>query len=459
MALKVFPGAMGFGTDTRAAYGGTEPPLICIVNTLNPTASIQNSSRNGTAVITGGLNTLVRHDPGANRGKIIMFEVSGTIVHNGSMPLKTPYNSIWGQTAPSPGITLKGTTFIIKAHDTLLQHLRIRVGDKGGIAADIRDALSIQNHDTGNDVYNVVVDHCSISWGIDENIQIYEEWGGKIYDLTVSNTISSEALLDSIHSKGVHGMGLLLGQNISNFSFIRNLMAHCRDRLPSIKYNTKSQVMNNIIYNLYTTGIKYSGKENNRVDSSIVGNLMIKGNNTATNYGILIKESVIAGSRFYASDNKCANYRPGDDWSCVEQKEGINYQVDYPPVSISGIDILESKDVEAVVLPAVGARPGDRDSVDVKIIDAVKYRSGNYINCVDLDSSNPKCDSQIEVAGGWPTLDENTITLDIPTNPHGDDDSDGYTNLEEWAHRLGDKVTSSLSNPQNHELKDYKSGS
>jgi len=110
-------------------------------------------------------------------------------------------------------------------------------------------------------------------------------------------------------------------------------------------------------------------------------------------------------------------------------------------------------------LPAVGARPGDRDSVDVKIIDAVKYRSGNYINCVDLDSSNPKCDSQIEVAGGWPTLDENTITLDIPTNPHGDDDSDGYTNLEEWAHRLGDKVTSSLSNPQNHELKDYKSGS
>jgi len=447
MALKVFPGAMGFGTDTRAAYGAKGDPVICIVSSLEADAPLEISVRNEKEVITGGLNTLVRYDQGADRGKIIMFEVSGTIVHEDSMPLITPYTSIWGQTAPSPGITLKGTTFLIKAHDVLLQHIRIRTGDKGGLNPDIRDALGIQNHDTGEDVYNVVVDHCSISWGIDENIQIWEDWGGRIYNCTISNTISSEALLSSKHSKGFHGMGLLIGQNISSISLIRNLIAHSRDRVPSIKWNTSTHVINNIIYNLYTTGIKYSGTTDSPLDTSIIGNVMIKGRNSVTDYGISIKSTVISGSRFYVKDNQCENYDQVDDWTCVQQSSGIDYRVMEPPVPISDIEILESKNVVETVLSSVGARPGDKDSVDLGVISDVTYILGNYINCVELDTENTKCDTPTEVAGGWPPLEKNVITLELPDNPNMDDDNDGYTNLEEWAHKLGDNLSNVIKAP------------
>ncbi len=143
-----------------------------------------------------------------------------------------PYTAIYGQTAPSPGITLKGCTLSVMTHDVIIQHLRIRPGDKDGVKPDNRDGIAINDGPNG-DTYNIVIDHCSVSWSIDENIQIYDNvYSNRVYNATVSNTLISEALNYSLHSNGRHGMGMLVrGQNIS---ILRNLLVHNQGRNPLI---------------------------------------------------------------------------------------------------------------------------------------------------------------------------------------------------------------------------------
>jgi len=96
-------------------------------------------------------------------------------------------------------------------------------------------------------------------------------------------------------------------------------------------------------------------------------------------------------------------------------------------VIVPGLKIRPSAEVETWVLANAGARPADRDTVDARIIREVRTRTGNI----------PK--SQ-EDRGGWPELAENRRELQIPENPNGDDDGDGYTNLEEWLHGFAAKV-------------------
>jgi hypothetical protein len=75
------------------------------------------------------------------------------------------------------------------------------------------------------------------------------------------------------------------------------------------------------------------------------------------------------------------------------------------------------------VLANAGAWPASRDAVDQRVVSDVRNRTGRIIT------------SQNQV-GGWPNLGTPRRTLALPANPNGDDDGDGYTNLEEWLHAL-----------------------
>jgi len=90
-----------------------------------------------------------------------------------------------------------------------------------------------------------------------------------------------------------------------------------------------------------------------------------------------------------------------------------------PPTWVAPLTVLPNGSVEAQVLASAGARPADRDLVDVRIVNDVKNGTGQIIDTP----------SQV---GGWPVLSVNTRPLTLPANPNGDDDGDGYTNLEEW---------------------------
>ena len=194
--LEKIPGLVGFGTTTRGEYGGANDPDICIVINLLATGGAPgDSTRNGTDVKEGTLRQCIDYAPAANTGKAILFEVSGTITGDDYYlwSVDNQWTGIYGQTAPSPGITLKNITLKVSASDVVIQHLRFRVGDiVAGYLPTSRDGFKVTV--TTQTAANIIIDHCSISWGVDETFELYDNGTGSISYVTVSNSIISEGL-------------------------------------------------------------------------------------------------------------------------------------------------------------------------------------------------------------------------------------------------------------------------
>ncbi|WP_283657942.1 hypothetical protein [Paenibacillus sp. RC343] len=141
-AQAVFPGAVGYGTDTPAGRGGK-------------VIKVTNLNNDGPGSFRAALET--------KGPRIIVFEVGGVInLEKERLELREPYVTIAGQTAPSPGITFIRGGLQIRTHDVLMQHVRFRMGNgdstKGaGFEPDVSTY--------GASAYNIVIDHCSFSWG------------------------------------------------------------------------------------------------------------------------------------------------------------------------------------------------------------------------------------------------------------------------------------------------------
>ena len=440
--LPIVPGLYGFGTDTRAAYGASNDPVIFIVTDLTTNNGTPgNSIRNGTPVKTGSFLEAVNYNPPANTGKIILFEVSGTINATSGKyryNIDYPYTTIAGQTAPSPGITLRNIVLSCGSHDVLLQHIRSRVGDAVvGEAPHVR--RPIQMAAGTMDVYNVVFDHTSGSWGID-TLGVF--WGSSYdnYNNTWSNSFFSEGLHISLHPDGPHSKGPAIQTDVQNISFFNNFMISNLDRNPYVRRST-NVIVNNYIYNPGDFNIivaVYSDK----VISSMVGNVVEGGpsSHKLANTKIPIFWSSLTNeSEIYLDDNKCdaGTQNNPSDWSYVRWGGGLEdktteVRVLSPPIWPVGLVAMDSDLVKEYVLNNSGARPADRDSVDTRIVNEANSGTGSIKDCVE----NSTCTNS---AGGWPVLAENHITLSIPSNPH-DDSGNGYTNLEVWLHNLAAEV-------------------
>jgi len=459
-SLPVFPGAEGFGTATPAGRGGR---VVRVVN-LN---------REGEGSLRAAL--------GSSGPREVVFEVGGIIDLNRDLYIREPFVTVAGQTAPSPGITLIGAGIRVKTHDVLLQHLRIRVGDReDGMPPDDRDALDVEGepdpkgeaqvfanyilkHDTDSDgkltyeeiaryekrltreyfaqvdlnndgaitaedappasgaamieVYNVVVDHCSMAWGMDETVST---WNPGVHDITFSNCIIAESLLNSMHSEGPHSKAFLFGDYTKRVASIRNLLAHNDDRGPLVKGDVCALIVNELIYNPGRVAIGFSAPEfKGAVLADVIGNVMIPGPSTKKGIAyIYVQDDVDPKSRIYAAGNNLGS-NPLDLQPA--QKAGE------PIVQVKPLTILPAHEVEAFVLEHAGARPAHRDSVDKRIVDSVRTRTGRII------------DSPSQV-GGFPTAEPTHKALDIPADPEKDSNGDGYTNLEEWLHGLAAKA-------------------
>jgi hypothetical protein len=437
--LDVVPGLKVFGGTTRAAYGNNNSPTIYCINTLNPTTALTNSTRNGVSVKQGGLKSAIDHSV---NNKLIIFEVSGYITYNGHYTIDDNYITIAGQTAPSPGITLRNSELDIKGYDVLIQHIRVRMDDCGtGDGSDCGDPFVSRD---GINIYgsNVVVDHCSISWATDENVGI----GGEavLHDSTIVNSIISEGLYNSNHPKGVHSMGLISAGG-TNLGIINNLFIHNDARNPYFTNNgsvlAKALISNNLIYNAKTINF-HDETKTTADDWNIVGNVVIGGPNSGTyaqsTFPSILRDTsndadrYIYDTRIEEIGEPVYTQSSADDWTRVRMVSGsddeqytkvLSPAFPYP----TGYTPMSSANVEAYVSVNVGARPADRDSVDMRLINDVINKTGKIIN------------SPSEV-NGWSMLENNSTTLSIPINPHTDDDSDGYTNLEEYLHEFAAQV-------------------
>jgi pectate lyase len=425
-ALPVIPGGAGYGMDTPAGRGGA----VYRVTNLNASG-------------TGSLKACVD----VNAPRTCIFEVSGVIKLTTDMSIKYGHLTIAGQTAPSPGIMIRGGALSIHASDILIQHLRFRVGDDAvGPWAGNRDSFKIEGTDAVP-INNVVVDHCSFSWSIDELASV---WGPND-NITFSNNIFSEPLDDSIHptDDGLglekHGYGVILDSGVTGarVTMRGNLFAHIVARNPLAR-SRELVFVNNMVYDRGDVDLDLEGDSARLQSVSVVGNQFLKGPsyNRATR-PIFVRTGdpypVVAGSKLWLDDN----YAP-DTGSTLAQILSFTSGDTTPtllvtsrPVWNTGMVALKTANsaVYDSILKYAGARPADRDSADLRAVSDVKNRTGQVINCIAPDGS-ARCSKN---AGGWPTYAVNQRPLTLPAN-QATITASGYSNLELWLQQLDQQM-------------------
>lgn len=222
-AQLAFPGAEGYGRFARGGRGGK----VVVVTNLNDSGP-------------GSLREAVTNNVGP---RTIVFNVSGIIQLQSRLVCSQPYVTIAGQTAPGKGITIRKAPFGITGNDNILQNIRVRLG--GGPTFD---GMGL----TGGD--HSIIDHCSISWTIDE---AFSSRGA--HNITLQRTLISEALNAAGHTNypvgTEHGYAASIGGDIG--SFHHNLLAHNYGRNWSLAggldgsgyYAGRLDITNNVVYN------------------------------------------------------------------------------------------------------------------------------------------------------------------------------------------------------------------
>ena len=403
-----FPGAMGRGRYCIGGRGGT------VIRVTNLNGSGDGSFKK--ACETAGARNII-------------FDVSGEIDQtvDGDIDITNPFCTIAGETAPSPGITIRGATLKINARHVYVSHIRIRVGDDAsGPTASTRDALTIVG---GSQVTDIMISQCSFSWGIDENIG-FESDGGAWSRVTFQCCLNGEPLQDSIHPAAVTA-GAFYSLNVdeaavTDLSVLRCLTAHSdRRHLALADGPHVLQAVNNYFYNpVQEAAVTFNNDSANTgaFQASVIGNVVDQGldSDSTTNYVLDVASNLPTNSEIYVDDNISVS---GVLWNGSTQS---NNEVLSTPISMDDVDILSSSLTQATVLSCAGARPQDRDAIDTRIVADVQAGTGNVI------------DSQDDV-GGW---DDTAGTTDVKTLPDNQDQDsgDGYTNLEKWLHGLANAL-------------------
>lgn len=407
--IPVFPGAAGFGSSTPAGRGGR----VIRVTTL-------------AAEGEGSLRAALE----AEGKRTIVFEVAGVIdLGRSNLRITHPFVTVAGQTAPSPGVTIIGGGLKVRTHDVLIRHLKIRPGDKGGKGWE-PDAINIGG-DESADVFNVIVDHCSLTWAIDECASVSGA-PPKTREATYSHCIIAEGLSRATHSKGEHSKGTLIHDGVRNVSLIANLYAHNVRRNPYVKSGTATVIVNNVIYNPGQLALHISRFGGKNPELSVAGNVMIAGPDTPDALGLI---SSMGGRPLVYHEHNLAVAGDGSSRDILTRggkgevrkwNARIRPSKDRP-VWAPRVRVMPPQTVPQYVLATAGARPRDRDAADERIVESVRKGRGGVI------------DSQEDV-GGHPDVKPVRRELKLPGAPNGDADGDGYTNLEEWLHAHAAKV-------------------
>lgn len=399
-SLKAFPGAEGFGGNATGGRGG----IVVEVTNLNDSGS-------------GSLRAALK----MTQTRTIVFKVGGTI--NCKSYLNLPEGSgnvtIAGQTAPGGGILIKNGELRMSASNVIIRYIRFRVGTD--VTGTNEDALKIRSFNSSAPLRNVIVDHCSFSWAMDENIAITNA-----ENVTIQNSILAECTKN------------FLIQNSKDVSVLNNITCLTRER--NIRANTiphldlTFEMTNNLIYGFIAAtrpseGLKFTVENNiykhsdeiNTTNSNIVD--LVKPNpenyetNTIENTYAYISNNVIpSGTSLYST--KIAPFL----------ESSALYRSSYEPINTS--------ELENYLLANAGAFP--RDAVDSRYIDKIKNKTGKLASNGTFpsisggeaytDNDNDGIEDSWEDMIGLNSSDSN--------DARKDDNGDGYTNLESFLHYL-----------------------
>lgn len=417
-SLRAFPGAEGYGTDTPGGRGGT----VCRVTNLNDSGA-------------GSLRACVE----ASGPRTVIFRTGGTINLQSRLDVHNPYLTIAGQTAPGDGITLRMApgsstdkgTMQIETHDVVIRYVRFRPGDNG-YGDDSHDALQI--YKAG--VYNIVADHTSFSWAIDENVNTYDE----SHDITVSNSIISEALSNSTHPQGEHSKGMLSGGvNAHNVSIHHNLFASNVDRNPQVSGVSVADIRNNVVYNYGDgsgAGVTLISSSKGEPDVNWVGNYYKPGPDSDPSRAEFATYNGTTGATHEWYGDANVRWTASGDQPARVASGAVGRRS--TPFATPPVTTTSAAQAYTDVLAGAGASRV-RDAVDQRIVAEVRNGTGSFKDSAaglypTLDPGTPPVDSDSD---GMPDSFE-TAHGTNPSSPdaNGDADGDGYTNIEDWFNGL-----------------------
>ena len=449
--IPAFPGAEGGGAWTPGGRGGK----VFIVTSLKD----------------GGPGTL-REAVEAKGPRMVVFRVAGIIELEKPLAISHPFITIAGQSAPGDGICVKGHTTEINTHDVVIRYMRFRRGN----LRSKDDALG------GFPIGNVIVDHVSASWGLDENLSLYrfmqKQPSGPdkkmpVENLTIQWTISSEALDLNNHAFG----GTWGGKNAS---FHHNLFACNTGRNPSIGFGGAFDFRNNVLFNWRHRTVD-GGDGSSRVN--IVNNYYKPGPVTlgALRYRICRAQArndkdqfpgfgkwYVEGNHVEGNPEVTANNWAGGVQYDPERKikdmvipAGTEKAVRvFQPFAAAPVQTQTAKDAYESVLAFAGASLPKRDPVDVRVIESA--RSGKTTTKTGI------VDTPADV-GGWPKYQADKVPLDtdgdgIPDeweiryglNPRDPADASqsktpgGYTYLEHYLNGTDPTAVVDYANPKNN---------
>jgi len=428
-----FPTAEGYGKHTVGGRGGK----VFEVTNLNDSGE-------------GSLRAAVE----AEGPRTVVFRISGTIKLNNDLRIRNPNITIAGQTAPGDGICIRGYPLMISADEVIIRYIRVRFGDESGKDAD---AISSRY------VKNLILDHVSASWSVDEVMSIYH-----CENVTVQWCMITESMFNSNHTKSQHGFGGIWGSN--NSTYHHNLIAHHSGRNPRFASGCgHTDYRNNVLYNwgyvsCYGGEAQQKGSDKfNFSTINMVANYYKPG--PATDPG---KVAILAEPSARGADDKGNWYVAGnviegspsvtaDNWSGVR---GDNFIKLDKPWDAMPINQQTAKEAYQSVLANAGATFPKRDAVDTRIVEEVRSGTATHEGVyktrkrvADQSKITGIIDSQQDV-GGWPELNSTPAPTDtdhdgIPDeweNAHGLDPNnsedrnkvgkDGYTMLEQYLNSI-----------------------
>jgi hypothetical protein len=390
--------------------------------------------------------------------RIVVFNVAGTIHLNNRIRIRAPYITIAGQTAPGDGVCVRGATVAIDTHDVVIRHLRFRRGETN--VANRDDSLG------GNPVGNIMIDHVSASWGLDENVSMYRHMyrpkdGGPelklpTVNITIQWSISSEAL-DTYN----HSLGSTIGGH--NSTFHHNLWACNAGRNPSIGMDGDFNFLNNVIYNWRHRTVD-GGDQRSRY--SIIGNYYKPGPATpatAVAHRVLRpdgrtgreKGSPREWGRAHVSGNVVAGHDAvtADNWAGGVQIEGGDPATVLPnvrvekPFPMAPVPIQSARQAYDAVLADAGATRPRRDAVDRRIVEHVRAGTATTAAGKGIITDPGQVGGYPEYKGepvadadqdGIPDWWEVKYGLDAgdPGDAAKDCNGDGYTNIEKYVNGL-----------------------
>jgi len=449
--IPAFPGAEGGGAWTVGGRGGK----VFVV----------------TSLADAGPGTL-REAVEAKGPRIVVFGVAGIIALERPLVIANPFLTLAGQSAPGDGICVRGHSTLIDTHDVVVRYLRFRRGN----LKDRNDALG------GNPVGNVIIDHVSASWGLDENLSLYRHMQKQadgspdkklpVENLTIQWSISSEALDLNHHAFG----GTWGGKNAS---FHHNLFACNTGRNPSIGMSGGFDYRNNVIFNWQHRTMD-GGDGSSRVN--VVNNYYKPGPATEGDLRFRIckvdsrnsKDAFPGPGKWHVAGNVVeGNARvTADNWaggvqfaaettykdevipSPTERQVRVN-----EPFAAAPVTTQTAEEAYKLVLAHAGASWAKRDAVDVRVIESVRTgkpstKTGILETPADVGGwpeykGEPLADADRDgMPDSWETA--HGLNPRDPADAVNDADGDGYTNVEEYLNGTDPKRYVDYAKPENN---------